>query len=116
MNDSNLTFRRYVLGTAMGLVILGLGNILFGHFKTAQYIEVLTVSENTLPQPNDGPNIPTIQRFIAKETLQDQRIRVKKRVDFYRVIILGGQYLVSAGGFCLLWWLIISSRNWRNPE
>ncbi len=114
MKNSERTFRRYVLASAIGLILLGLGNILFGHFKTSQYLEVLSASENILPQTEEGPELPAIQSFIAKETLLDQKARVKRRIDFYRVIILGGQYLAGAGGFCLLIWLIVSSRHWRN--
>jgi hypothetical protein len=116
MRDQNKTFRRYLLGISLGLIVLGAGNILFGQYKTNQYIEVLSVSANTLPQPEDLGGIPEMHKFISKESYQDQLTRVRKRVDFYKVIIFGGQYLTALGGLMLLTWLVISSRNWRNAE
>jgi hypothetical protein len=116
MKDQNSIFRRYILAIALGLMILGAGNVLFGQYKTNQYIEVLSASANTLPPSDNLSTMPEMHQFISKESYQDQLTRVRKRVDFYKVIIFGGQYLTALGGLMLLGWLIISSRHWKNAD
>lgn len=116
MKDHNRTFRRYIFAIGLGMIILGSGNILFGEYKTNQYIEVLSVSANTLPQSDSLATMPEMHQFISKESYQDQLTRVKKRVDFYKVIIFGGQYLAALGAILLLGWLVISNRHWKNAD
>lgn len=110
MKDREKTLRRYILALALGFIILGLGNIFYGQYKTKQYWDVLSFSADTLPATEDTLSMPEISKFVSKESFEEQVLRVKKRIDFYKVIIVGGQYLAASGGLALLVWLILSRK------
>lgn len=113
MKDREKTLRRYLLAFALGFMALGFGNIFYGHHKTKQYWNVLSVSADTLPETEDSLSMPEIRQFVSKESFEEQVVRVRKRIDFYKVIIVGGQYLAASGGLLLLGWLILSRKQSR---
>lgn len=113
MSSLGTTIRRFTLGAGLGLIILGIGNIIYGEHKTAEYLQVLADSSSNLPQTPDVSPLPSLSRYISTDTYRTQIARVRSRVDFYEVVIVGGQYLTGTGGFLLLLWLVISSRGWR---
>lgn len=92
---------------------MGTGNIIYGEFKTSEYLQVLANSSSSLPQNPEVSSLPSINRYISTDSYRTQIARVRSRVDFYEVVIVGGQYLAGAGGLLLFVWLVISSRAWR---
>lgn len=85
----------------------------FGYLKHAQYIEILSEATAELARPESATRVPLLGRGpalnIDKHT---QHInRVKLRIDFYSIVILGGQALTALGGLLLVAVALMATRG-----
>ena len=107
---------RTVLGTSLLLGALGLGNALLGQYKANQYIRLLSKAERelargtpqkSLPLPLSGLNIDTETQYIN---------RLKARVDFYRVVLIGGKCFLAVSGMLLAATLLLLRYRAEDPK
>lgn len=94
-----------VLYAAILLIILGIGNILFAASKAQVYSDLyrklLQISKEESPI---SPNI-------------DMRLkRAKARLDFYKVVNMGGKSLLVISALLLLYCLYMSKDSGNTPQ
>lgn len=80
------------------LFVLGLGNIIVGHFKSLEYERVLTELEPTTP-PRALANVPPMRRMQMEREratrLDERRRKAQGRLDFYELVTFGGKSFVG---------------------
>lgn len=110
------------------LFALGLGNITVGHFKSAQYEDVVSVLESTEPTPMLA-NVSALRRIqLAKvnaDRLYVRRSTALARQDFYTLVVFGGKAFLALSFPFLLAGLLVarshrgftgSDRNTSNSD
>lgn len=94
-----------LLGIAIIFIILGLGNILFGQSRVAIYSGFLYNAEQRALESNPPEN-PAPERL--QDDNQNRHIqRLKARLDFYKVVVIGGKSFLAFAGFMLLTYLVM---------
>ena len=102
---------RTIIGVALVCLFLGAGNILFAQFKYQQYSTLLSEANAELARPESGLSLPLMGSplNIDKQTQHITRLRV--RLDFYSLVILGGQILLALGAMTLAACLLMGRRG-----
>ncbi|HMO18665.1 MAG TPA: hypothetical protein PKA63_11590 [Oligoflexia bacterium] len=81
------------------LLILGLGNLIIGHYKLAQYNEVLQELAISGYDQEPDPNLSPLQRLKSDSNLSIGSIAYQKKAegrrDFYSLVNFGGQVFLS---------------------
>ena len=101
---------RTLFSGAILLTVVGLGNLVFGQARLTHYETALLKADSELSnataelpqQPTElSPHnpIPTSLNIERQNRLID---RLKARVDFYTLVVLGGRCMLAAAGVCLL--------------
>ncbi len=85
---------RFLLLAAVGLIVLGIGNLMFGTYRIVRYQEALqNVVASTSAANVSSLRSPTIERIQA-------------RLAFYRMVAVGGRSMLAVAAvlmFGLLW-------------
>jgi len=90
------------------LIVLGVGNIAFGNIKRHEYKKILTQEMQKFHAYNNQKvkwqlfNIPS---DVNKERQHLQRIR--SRIDFYTIVIKGGQYFILISILVFIWPILV---------
>ena len=95
-------------------ITLGLGNIIFGQFKYAQYSSLLSEATAELARPESTISFPLLGPALNVDRQTQHISRVRLRLDFYSVVIQGGQLLTGLGALLLGYVLI--RRTWPLSE
>ena len=94
------------------MLCLGSANILYGRSKIDEYISVLSNSASTIPSLEDTQSpMPVLGRYIQVDQQVDQLNRVKSRIDFYELIIVGGKAFLAISGICFLAFLFLLRKD-----
>lgn len=93
---------RSLLGVALVSILLGIGNLLFGQFKYAQYSILLSEATAELASPESSASLPLLGPALNIDKQTQHINRLKGRLDFYSIVILGGQIFIAIGSICLL--------------
>jgi hypothetical protein len=112
MSLSNLINRH--ITTGLVLLLLGLGNMGFGSYRYQQAIEMAKKwSESThskkyllLQFPFEG-NVSKESKLHSSDKQQQQ---IEHRMDFYRFVITGGEFMSGLGGIYLLITILFSGK------
>ena len=106
MKHLNLEKRqRNLLAIGSAIVLLGVGNIIYGQFKTAQYIEVLEKSNNISANSSEPADLSTLnlsEKYRSQSSYSEQIEKVRTRIDFYELAVTGGKFMLVIGGISLL--------------
>lgn len=102
---------RTVLGLALICLGLGVGNIFFGQFKYSQYQTLLSEATAELARPESGISLPLMGPALNIDKQTQHITRLKVRMDFYSLVILGGQCLVAIGAMALAACLLMVHRG-----
>lgn len=100
-----------LLGAAAILIILGIGNISLGLYKSNQYARILSSAERALAtRQTERPN-PLSDPSVIKDQKLENIARIKARIGFYEFIKMGGEFFLASAGVCLLTiaWIIKSA-------
>ena len=107
---------RTVLGIALILIILGTGNLLIGHNRSKTYKNLLQkiqsehetslLRDEVSGEPIIGSSKQEDDRYLI------HRNRLQARLEFYRLVELGGKCFLALSGLCMLAYLVFS----REPE
>lgn len=105
MNSSKTTRIGPLLGTALILFVLGLGNIYFGTFRAAEYRELLKQNQKTI---NSHPRaiLPLVDSPFDRDTETEHINRLTSRINYYDLVALGGRIFLALSGVLLLFFLI----------
>lgn len=82
---------RLIIGVALIFMILGIGNMLIGRSRATSYQTLLKQSLEIQINNSSSNSID----------------RIKARLDFYRIVELGGKCFLVVSGFLLLWYLLL---------
>jgi hypothetical protein len=76
------------------LFILGIGNVIVGHYKSQEYERVLSELAPSVP-PRAILNVPPMQRMQMEREratrLDERRSKAQARRDFYQLVSFGGK-------------------------
>lgn len=93
---------RTLFSGAIIFIVLGLGNIIFGNSKLDHYTALLSAATSELAtsevQSGSGATLRALN--VDRQTLFVKRL--KTRVGFYSLVVLGGQCFIAIAGICLL--------------
>lgn len=82
------------------LLVLGLGNIGVGYYKSLEYDRVLSELE-PVEHPRALENVSPMQRMqierVAATRLDERRRKAEARRDFYRLVTFGGKWFSVLG-------------------
>lgn len=87
---------------ALGFLLLGTGNIIFGYYKSAPYQEILSGAARELASPEKSAEVPMLSTPINRDEQAQYIQRLKAHFDFYQFTILGGKCFLAIGGVFLL--------------
>ncbi|MBN8548883.1 MAG: hypothetical protein J0M12_06175 [Deltaproteobacteria bacterium] len=104
-----------LLGVALVCVALGIGNIIFAQFKYNQYSDLLSEANAELARPESAVSLPLMGSPLNIDKQTQHITRLKVRMDFYSLVILGGQTLVALGGIGLAACLLIGRKSEEPP-
>ena len=80
------------------LMLLGLGNIVVGAYKSNQYQAVLT-ELSQLEEPIPLVNTSLLKRIQLEQNkilrIDQRRSKVRGRIDFYNLVTFGGKVMLS---------------------
>ena len=93
---------RSLFGAAILFSVLGLGNIIFGNSKLDHYSALLSnaTTELATSEVQSGSGLSLTALNVDRQTLFVKRLRT--RVGFYSLVVLGGQCFIAVAGVCLL--------------
>lgn len=95
---------RSIIYFSVFLILLGLGNILFGTSRARIYTELNKKLESIM---NDNiENKQTVHLIDEKMNLRLKRSKAK--LEFYRVVVLGGKYMLGISALLILYCLFNS--------
>jgi hypothetical protein len=109
---------RPLLGAGALFIALGLGNILFGGYKAAEYGQLLARAQAELERPTKSGSVEPFQ--LTGET--DKRAlyvaKLRNRVDLYDLAVTGGNWILGCGAGLLAAaaWLIRRRRPLAPPS
>ena len=88
---------RPLLGAGALFIALGLGNILFGGYKAAEYGQLLARAQAEVERPTQPGSVEPFQ--LTGET--DKRAlyvaKLRNRVDLYDLAVTGGKWILGCG-------------------
>ena len=91
-----------ILLTGFFLVVLGLGNLLVGTYKVAQYEEVAQELEVPEFVPKDLPMSPMMRIEHERQNTKrqmDRQTKALSKLELYGIVALGGRLILGAGIF-----------------
>ncbi len=92
--------------TGLLLLAVGLGNMVAGRTKIAQYKDVLSVTSTLPPAPADPASL-----FPRPSEGEERSHLVRAKLAFYQLLLTAGQLLSASGaalvgfGALRVWWL-----------
>ncbi|RMD86728.1 MAG: hypothetical protein D6808_02680 [Candidatus Dadabacteria bacterium] len=85
------------------LLILGIGNIIYGNAKTKEYLSVLQESTSAVPSLSESERgLPVLGRYISLDEQLNYYSAVKSKIDFYRFTIRGGKAFLALSLLCAI--------------
>ena len=104
---------RRLLGPALLLIALGVGNAIVGETKEYQYEQIY--SELVLPDARSSHLPPALSRLQAVHEIDQRHIRKEieaaDRRVFYRTVSLGGRFMMIAGFALLAYHFFVLTRT-----
>ena len=101
------------------LLALGIGNLAFGNYKHNQYVQILTstLDSQTTENFNSAYTSSSSPPFLDTEVNFSQQYhyiaRLRSRLHFYQLVIIGGKCFLALSGLFLLCSLV-TLRNVRS--
>lgn len=106
----------FIFGSA--LILLGSINIIYGHFKTAQYVQAFSDSVKSQQDISTQQETAITQKYLSVDSYQGQIARIKTRIEFYELTMAGGRAFLVVGALFLLGGvaLFTNKLNWNDKE
>ena len=93
---------RTALGVAALCILLGVGNILYGDSKLRQYSQTVSDSAHQLSTHDIATAAAPYANSGNPDAESQYLVRVKARLGFYELVVLGGKCFLALGGVLLL--------------
>ncbi len=87
---------------AAALLLLGVGNIIFGQVKYTEYLGILSKANAELTSPEKKRRLPILTPAVNVDKHAQYTEKLKSRIDFYRLVIQGGSCFCALGLILLL--------------
>jgi hypothetical protein len=113
-----------LIGLGALLLILGTGNILYGHYKTVHYRELIEALDSKKRPPASHERVESNQRIRKNQALMsltshpdtpgkeaEHKRGLRARMNYYRFSVLGGKCFLALAGICFALSLIFTRRE-----
>lgn len=104
MMPARIFYKSRLLVTGVALLVLGIGNYLAAISKVAHYQHVVSDLSAQIPQPQPF-FLRGEDKAFPSETWERWEI-ARAKLDYYHVVLSGGQLMMSVGLGCLILALI----------
>lgn len=90
-----------LLALSLVFILLGAGNLAYGHYKQNAYMRALSKAKREMASPERNRTLPLLNSNINIDKQEHYIQMLRAHISFYEVVSLGGKCFLALAGILL---------------